>query len=91
MWEEAAGVVGGRGADKGGLRGSVVDDGGDGRRRNWRSSRAAVALGGRKPRHLQQPTGGAILSGRDLVRRRLCREETRGGGGACAGEEEADA
>jgi hypothetical protein len=29
MWEEAAGVVGGREADVGGLRGSVVDDGGN--------------------------------------------------------------
>jgi hypothetical protein len=51
----------------------------------------AVALGGREARHLQQPTGGAILSGRDLVRRQLCREETRGGGGTRAGEEDADA
>jgi hypothetical protein len=85
MWDEAAGVVGGRGADAGGLRG------GNGRRRNRRSSWVAVALGGREARHLQQPTGGAILSGRDLVRRQLCREETRGGGGTRAGEEEVDA
>jgi hypothetical protein len=66
MWEEAVAVVGGRRADTGGLRDSVVDDSRDGSRRNrrrswrWRRWEEEERHGTRMDQAQEKLTGGVV-------------------------------